>query len=205
MCFQGSYPLVPAHKSQLIADSSDYGLNARLEFSDTPRGFSLEPNMGTLSCPYSVEPQVIHAQGGESITVFGSNFAKSNFLRCRVGDDVVPATFVSYNEVKCISPFSNRKACAARVQVANGKVYSQQNTKVVYSERSLFLDGVDEYVVVEDLCEDLSKASGLTVAMWIKPSNDTLASQLLGVPPFGVAKQVSLGEVSGLSWTYQGK
>lgn len=205
MCFQGSYPLVPARKGQLIADSSYYGLDARLEFSDTPRGFSLEPNMGSVSCPYLVEPQVVHAQGGESITVFGSNFANSKFLRCRIGDDVVPASFVSYNEVKCITPFSNRKACAAHVQVANGRVYSQQDTKVVYSERSLSLDGLDKYVVVQDLCEDLKKASGLTIAMWIKPSNGTLTSQLLGVPPFGVAKQMPLGEVSGLSWTYVGK
>ena len=181
MHFQGSYPLVPAQKGQLLADSSSYGLDAQLEYSDTPRGFSLEPNMGTLPCPYSVESQTTHSQGGESITVFGSNFANSNFLRCRIGDDVVSATFVSYNEIECTTPFSNKKACAADIQVANGKVYSQQDIKVIYSERSLFLDGSDKYVVVGELCEDLSNATGLTIAMWINPSSEIASSQLLGV------------------------
>ena len=136
--------------------------------------FAYLPSPTIAACPYRPTPGVIHASGGTEITIDGDNFAQSQFLKCHIGDDVVKATFVSEEQLKCTAPGSG-KASASLVKISNGGSVKSLYVPVYQMEIALSLTTPTDKVTAPNVGSQL--ASGGTVGMWVHPETVTFSSE----------------------------
>ena len=141
--FQASYPTVAISTNFVFKDSSAYENNATLEAVVPVRGLKLSPTPMTPPCPYQLSPTQVYFAGGQDVTIRGSNFARSPFLRCKFDESQVPARFVSHNEIVCSTP-SLDKGCASVVEAANGYPFS--GILFIFAFR-FQLDGKSLYII----------------------------------------------------------
>eukprot|EP00793_Prasinoderma_coloniale_P001378 PRCOL_00005153-RA len=86
--------LLPARTAHALADSDSF-FGADEDLADPPKVTWLTPPKG-------------HVKGGTEVTIYGSRFKRSKYLKVRFAIenefDEVDATFVSESEIRCISP-----------------------------------------------------------------------------------------------------
>ncbi|CEM17315.1 unnamed protein product [Vitrella brassicaformis CCMP3155] len=83
-----------------------------------------------------VELQPVPAQclteGGRVINVFGDYFVNSRYLSCRFGRIVVPATFQSRHQIRCIAPPHPAGVVSLQVSVDGGHTFLEPGTLFCY-------------------------------------------------------------------------
>eukprot|EP01022_Parablepharisma_sp_SALTPOND_P004399 TRINITY_DN120219_c4_g1_i1.p1 TRINITY_DN120219_c4_g1~~TRINITY_DN120219_c4_g1_i1.p1 ORF type:complete len:1747 (-),score=99.47 TRINITY_DN120219_c4_g1_i1:2673-7913(-) len=57
---------------------------------------------------YDIEPLMGPVVGGTVVHIHGSNFEDTGAIRCKFGDYTVPGQFVNINELRCVSPRTDR-------------------------------------------------------------------------------------------------
>ena len=71
--------------------------------------------------------------GGTSISVFGSNFIHTASLMCKFSDTIIPATFVTINQIICISPNHGSLESGVSLSISNNnKDYTSAAMDFVY-------------------------------------------------------------------------
>jgi IPT/TIG domain. len=134
--------LVPSIKSGLYhltisANDKDYSSRAlQFQVYDPVNIHSLSPTLGPAH------------NAGTRVLVSGSNFINSTSILCRFGDQVVPAQFISPEEIQCYSPplhsnqnqlrsfYDHREHCTTSCD-SNLIHYLQRHSKVVHVEVSM--------------------------------------------------------------------
>lgn len=149
----GSVPLL-FNVSTLTDETGGYTANA------TNLDVLLGPTMMTPACPQSIYPfQYILTtgshEGTQRVTVMGSNFVDSQFLKCRIGKSIGPGTYVSSEEVLCDVPdlpFS----CKLEVEVLNnGVLESDSDLALEQSSMVLSTNGMSDAVIEFGTCPAL--------------------------------------------------
>jgi hypothetical protein len=75
----------------------------------------------------SITPPAASSAGGADVVVSGSGFANVPTLACRFGSTIVPATFVSDDEIRCTAPRHVPSRTSFEVTV-NGATFSRSNS-----------------------------------------------------------------------------
>lgn len=57
---------------------------------------------------YDIEPLMGPVSGGTVVHVHGSNFEDTGTIRCKFGENTVPGEYVNINELKCVSPKTDK-------------------------------------------------------------------------------------------------
>lgn len=135
--------------------------------------FAFLPSPTISACPFKSSPEMIHASGGSEVTITGDNFAQSEFLKCHIGGDVVKATFVNEETIKCTVPGS-KAASASLVQVSNGGSTKDLYVPLYRMEIALSLNTSTDSVTGS---VDGKLTTGGTVGMWILPEDVTFSGE----------------------------
>lgn len=161
-------------KGQDVADETG-NHNGEVCQSDCSSGsahFAFLPSPTIAACPFKASPEVVHANGGSEITVKGDNFAQSQYLKCHIGDDVVPATFVNEETITCVAPGS-KEASASLVTVANGGPNHSLYVPLYEMEIAMHMDTS----VTGGLTFSAAFGSQATVGTWILVEDITLSTE----------------------------
>jgi hypothetical protein len=70
------------------------------EFSGAALSFTYDP----AALGSALQPTAGPATGGSVVTLQGAGFSQQQQLKCRFGEQVVPASFLSATEVSCVAP-----------------------------------------------------------------------------------------------------
>ena len=57
---------------------------------------------------YDIEPLMGPVSGGTVVHIHGSNFEDTGNIRCKFGENTVPGEYVNINELKCVSPRTDK-------------------------------------------------------------------------------------------------
>jgi len=109
-------------------DASQFGM-VRYVYSPSPT---------SATCPQTIVTNVVHVDGGSCVEILGSGFAKSEFLKCQLGDhEVLPGIWNGDNNITCCLNHMD-SACALSLEVANnGRDYSSHNIPMHFLEMGL--------------------------------------------------------------------
>lgn len=149
----GSVPLL-FNVSALADETGGYIANA------TNLDVLLGPTMMTPACPQSIYPfQYILTAGShedtQRVTVLGSNFVDSQFLKCRIGKNIGPGTYVSNEEVLCDVP-DLPYSCKLEVEVLNnGALESDSDLALEQTSMVLSTNGMNDAVIEFGTCPAL--------------------------------------------------
>ena len=95
----------------------------------------------TLQFLYEMSPTLIRIKpdagpivGGTVVLLLGEGFIHTKHLTCKIGEQHVPAQFVSNRIIKCVTPSSLIGSTAINVAVANNGVHFGSTAQFTYSE-----------------------------------------------------------------------
>jgi hypothetical protein len=114
VCETGPLSLPPGRQTLYVS------LNAGVEFVDSGHVFSVSSRPG----PLKLQPASAFVGGSVNITIIGKGFEKGGDLACRVDyvpHVVIPALFITQNEISCRLPIARRPG-DVMVQVSNNGV-----------------------------------------------------------------------------------
>jgi hypothetical protein len=140
-------------------------------------------NLPLISASVSfVRPSFSYYSGGQSVTIFGSDFLNSTGGRCAFGALHVPFTFVNEFEVVCKTP-RQLVPGLVRIMVTNeifvspAATYSEQNVQFFYQESSLRIGQNEAFILPRCPTQDL-ELSRLFICAWVRVSQKSSLSQL---------------------------
>jgi len=82
---------------------------------------------------YDIEPLMGPVTGGTTVYIHGSNFEDTGNIRCKFGEHEVQGEFINVNELKCISPQTDRPGYVPfQVAVHEGDYSSPELFKFLY-------------------------------------------------------------------------
>eukprot|EP00898_Chlorokybus_atmophyticus_P003902 jgi/Chlat1/4512/Chrsp29S04581 len=183
---------VAAAANQPLLDYSGNGHDAILS-SVASFEITATPTIGT--CPEDLVPNTVHVHGGQTVAVKGVNFAQSQWLQCSFSDEVVPATWISTEEIHCTAP-GHPAPCSVPVEVSNdASLFSGNKISLYYMEMALEFDGEKQYAVsgVADIhtrtvapgvCDDIhGHDTGYSVGGWVYPDASVMSDRIVFMFP----------------------
>ena len=167
------------------------------------------PSPVSPSCPVSASPDVIHAAGGETVTIRGNGFSPSPWLTCAFslpaaaggGVTHARAAYVSPFEVTCVAP-AMPAASVASVEVANDGVrFSDQSVPVYYLEKALAVNETSTVTVknTTGVCAKIGGAAGYTLGAWVYVSGSSAG---ISTPGGGVLTLRGTTELESIQVSY---
>ena len=88
---------------------------------------------------YELQPAFGISTGGTEVIVLGTNFMRDTSLDCQFGGKVVPASFLSHNELKCTSPkFGFTREVVQFHILMNGKQLSSEGANFTFYQPLFF-------------------------------------------------------------------
>lgn len=111
-CRFGPLGMVPVQiinstKAVCIAPSSFLLKEVEVEITLNTRDWTRDGNIFSYYRPpfvYDIDPLMGPVRGGTEVFIHGSNFEDTGSIRCKFGEDTVPGEYININELKCVSP-----------------------------------------------------------------------------------------------------
>ncbi|KAK3282810.1 hypothetical protein CYMTET_9470 [Cymbomonas tetramitiformis] len=133
--------------------------------------FRYGPTPVSPTCPDSMSPRnVVHQHGGTTVTMTGSMFAKSEWLKVDMGGEILPATWVDERTITFVTG-RREDVCDVPVETSNsGKYYSDFRIPLAVMQQGLDFNGVDEYVEADNVMDDFDSVKyGWSSGGWFYP------------------------------------
>eukprot|EP00854_Cymbomonas_tetramitiformis_P001562 gene1562-2195_t len=167
--FPAERPIIDYSGNAFHAYASDTSVTGNLHYE-----FHASPTMP--ACPKEFSPDNVHVDGGRVITISGSGFAKSQWLKCSFtmssGEaKIVKASYVNNNTITCVNPGSP-DVTASMLEVTNGYGYSDMKIPLYIMERGLSIPRQGGSVTVTDVCSDIGEY-GFAFGGWVYPIPDS--------------------------------
>jgi len=140
------------------------------------------------ACPKEFSPDNVHVDGGKYITISGTGFARSQFLKCsfsmQEGFKIVKAEYINNSTIICRNPGA-KYVTASMLEVTNGAYYSDLKIPIYMMERAISFPESGGSVLVPDICSNLGEM-GFSMGGWVYPLSESTGTLFKLQGPEGV-------------------